>query len=164
MKSLLTSITTGVSIELLQILFLYLNFSNQFTLIVGDTLGYIVAYIAQYHILDADHFYGITLLKYFAIGIITIQLSIILLRMLENNPTIKEYIEDEKISEFRRKTYDYILINVATIIVFFCLDYPLRNLFIFRKNNNDYLYCYMFFIMSIVVYLIYSNNFDYHIT
>ena len=158
-KSLGASTITGGLIELLKIFLLYINVSAKNTLIITLVISYIIAYIAQHYVFAGGRFFGISLLKYCAVSILTLQITNILLNILQNNKTIKSYLEDETISDTRRKFYQYMLINICILTIFFCIEYPLRKLFIFVKNKSiDYTYSYILYSISIVMYFCINNN------
>ena len=160
-KSLGMSTITGGLTEVLKIILLYYNVSTNDVLIYSLIFAYVIAYIAQRHVFDAGKFFGISLLKYCAVTVIVIQITNIFLEILENNKTIKSFIEDKNISESRRKIYQYILINIAILIIFFCIEYPLRKSFIFLKNKEtDYIYSYMLYGLGALIYLYTNNYFD----
>ena len=75
------------------------------------------------------------------------------------NKTIKNFIEDESISETRRKIYQYIVINTAILILFICIQYPLRKTFIFVKNPNDYVYSYILYMVGIMIYICFDSKY-----
>ena len=81
------------------------------------------------------------------------------LEKLQNNKTIKSFIEDESISESRRKIYQYILINSAILILFIGIQYPLRKTFIFVKNPNDYVYSYILYMIGIMIYICFDAKY-----
>ena len=154
-KSLGVSSITGGLTEGLKIFLLYKNFNIKSILFISIIFSYSIAYVAQRYVFGAGRFFGISLLKYCSIALITIQITNIFLNMLQNNETIKSYIEDKNISETRRKIYKYILINTAILSIFFCIDYPLRKSFIFIKNKEtDYRNSYILYSISIIIFLI----------
>ena len=61
-----------------------------------------------------------SLLKFSSVALIAIQISAILLHILENISIIKNAIEDKNIIENRRKIYNYLLINASILIIYFC--------------------------------------------
>jgi len=157
-RSFGASTITGGLTELLKIILLYYNVSTSNVLIISLIFGYSIAYVAQRHVFSGGRFFGISLLKYCAVSIMVIQITNILLGIFENNKTIKSYIEDTNISEKRRKIYQYILINIVILIVFFAIEYPLRKTFIFVKNKSiDYKYSYMLYCLSVVIYILNKN-------
>ena len=121
LKALSISIITGFLTETLKIFLLYTNFTSvKNTLLISVIFSYIIAYIAQRYVFIAGRFFGISFLKYWAVAVVVIQLTNILLEKLENNKVIKNIIEDNNISETRRKIYQYILINISILILFIC--------------------------------------------
>ena len=154
LKSFLASGCTGGMTEMFKIFLLYINQSTQNVLIFGNVFGYSISYIAQRYIFCGGRFFGISLLKFVAVAVIAIQISAILLHILENISIIKNIIEDKNISETRRKIYNYVLINTSILIIYFCFDYPLRKSFTFVKNKSiDYKYSYMLFGLAILLYI-----------
>jgi hypothetical protein len=152
-KSLGAASITGGLTELLKIVLLYSNVSTEKTLIISLIFGYVIAYIAQRYVFSGGRFFGISLLKYCAVALIVIQITNIFLNMMQNNETIKNFIEDKTISDTRRKFYQYMLINICILTIFFCIEYPLRKSFIFVKNKSvDYTYSYMLYGISILMY------------
>jgi len=158
-KSLGVSTITGALTEGLKVILLYYNVSTQNVLIYSLIFGYAIAYIAQRFVFEGGRFFGLSLLKYVAVSLVVIQITTIFLNILENNNTIKSFIENKNISETRRKIYQYLLINIAILIIFFCIEYPLRKSFIFLKNKEtDYIHSYMLYGLAALIYL-YTNNY-----
>ena len=156
-KSFLASVCTGVTTESFKIFLLYMNQSTNNVIIFAGIFGYSLSYIVQRYIFCGGRFFGLSLLKFFSCALVTIQLSAILLKLLENNSIIKKYIEDKNISDTRRKIYKYFLINISILIIFFCIELPLRKSFIFLKNKTiDYKYSYTLIGFAILIYII--NN------
>jgi hypothetical protein len=152
-KSFGVSTITGGLTEILKLSLLYSNVSTENTLLISLIFSFIISYIAQRYVFNGGRFFGISLLKYCASGLFIIQISYILLNILQNNQTVKNYIEDTTITDTRRKIYKYILINICMLITFLCIIYPLRKYFIFIKNKSvDYTYSYILFIISIVMF------------
>ena len=159
LKSFGISTITGGLTESLKIVLLYTNTSVKNTLLISVIFSYIIAYVAQRYVFHGGRFFGISLLKYCAVGVVVIQLTNILLEKLENNKIIKNTIEDDTISDTRRKIYQYILINTCILILFICVQYPLRKAFIFVKNPNDYVYSYILYMISIVIYICFDGKY-----
>ena len=154
LKSIALSCVTGSITEALKLLLLYINISVQNVLLISVTFSYTIAYIVQRIVFCGGRFFGISLLKYCAVTLITIQLSQKILKFLQNNKTIKSYIEDKNISETRKKIYQYLLINTSILIIFFSIDYPLRKSFVFLKNkSSDYKYSYILFFVAFIMHL-----------
>ena len=158
-KSLALSTITGFIVESLKIFLLYINISVKNTLLISVIFSYIIAYVAQRYVFHGGRFFGISFLKYCAVGVVVIQLTNILLEKLENNKTIKNTIEDDTISDTRRKIYQYILINTCILILFICVQYPLRKAFIFVKNPNDYVYSYILYMIGIMIYICFDAKY-----
>ena len=153
-KSLGISTITGALTESVKIFLIYTNVTIEYVLLISVIFSYSIAYVAQRYVFAGGRFFGLSLLKYCAIALITLQISKHFLNILQNNKTIKSYIEDPNISETRRKIYKYILINTAILSIFFCIDYPLRKSFIFIKNKEtDYTYSYILYSIAIVMYI-----------
>ena len=153
-KSLGISTITGVLTEILKIFLIYSNVNIEYVLLISVIFSYSIAYVAQRYVFAGGRFFGLSLLKYCAIALITIQISKQFLNILQNNKTIKSFIEDPNISETRRKIYKYILINTAILSIFFCIDYPLRKSFIFIKNKStDYKYSYILYGIAFIMYI-----------
>jgi hypothetical protein len=158
MKSFLTSIGTGSSTELFKMFLLYMNQSTQNVLIFSSIYAYSICYIAQRYIFCGGRFFGLSLLKYLSVSLVTIQLSYMLLNTLENIPIIKKYTDDNTISDTRKKIYQYLIINASIFIIFFCIELPLNKSFIFIKNKSiDYKYSYMIIGIGILIYIINNN-------
>ena len=151
LKSFIVSSITGGLTESLKIVLLYINTSVKNTLIISIIFSYIIAYIAQRYLFCGGRFFGISFLKYWSVVFIVIQLTNILLETLQNNKTIKSFIEDESISETRRKIYQYILINTAILTLFICIDFHMHKLFIFVKQPNYYVYSYILYMIGIML-------------
>ena len=152
-KSLGASSTTGSLTEALKVALLYFNFKTEDILLISIIFSYTISYIAQRQIFSGGRFFGLSLLKYCAVALISIQITNKFLSVLQNNNTVKNFIEDKTISETRRKIYQYILINTAILTIFFCIDYPLRKSFIFLKNkSSDYKYSYILYGVGIIMY------------
>ena len=152
-KSLGLSAITGSMTEMSKIFMLYINVSTENTMLISLIFSYILAYIAQRYVFCGGRFFGISLLKYCAVVSISVQLTQKLLHYLQNNKTIKTYTEDKTISNTRLKIYNYLLINISILIIFFAIDYPLRKSFVFMKKENDYVYSYILYCVAIVMYI-----------
>ena len=159
LKSFIVSSVTGGLTEAVKISLLYTNTSVKNTLLISVIFSYVIAYIAQRYIFCGGRFFGISFLKYCAVGSVVIQLTNMFLEKLQNNKTIKSFIEDESISETRRKIYQYILINTAILILFITIQYPLRKTFIFVKNPNDYVYSYILYMIGIMIYICFDAKY-----
>ncbi len=157
-RSLGISAITGAITESLKIFLIYTNVEVKNVLFISIIFSYSISYVAQRYVFAGGRFFGLSLLKYCAIALITIQITQHFLTLLQNNKTIKSFIEDKDISETRRKIYKYILINTAILSIFFCIDYPLRKSFIFIKNKEtDYTYSYILYSIAIIMYICYYN-------
>ena len=153
-KSLGLSAITGSLTEGLKIILLNSDITVENVLLISIIFSYTIAYIAQRYAFCGGRFFGLSLLKYCAVALISIQITNKFLSILKNNKTIKSYIEDKNISETRRKIYTYILINTAILTIFFCIDYPLRKSFIFLKNkSSDYKYSYILYCVAVIMYV-----------
>ena len=160
-KSLGMSTITGVFTEGFKALLLYNNVSAKNVLLYSMIFTYTLGYFAQRRVFEGGRIFGLSLLKYCAVTIIVIQITSIFLGILEKNNTIKSLIEDKNITEPRRKIYKYILINFSILTIFFFIVYPLRKYFIFVKNKEtDYMYSYMLYALSALLYLYTNNYFD----
>ena len=84
-KSLGLSAITGSITEALKIFLIYTNVSIQNVLLITIIFSYTLAYIVQRHVFSGGRFFGISLLKYCAVTLITIQLTQKLLHLLQNN-------------------------------------------------------------------------------
>jgi len=157
-RSLGLSALTALITESLKIFMLYINFSIQNTMLIALIFSYILSYIIQRYVFCGGRFFGISLLKYCAVVVISVQITKKLLQLLQNNKTIKNYIEDKNISDTRRKIYNYLLINISVLTIFFAIDYPLRKSFIFMKKENDYVYSYILYSIAIVMYICSDNS------
>ncbi len=109
--------------------------------------------MAQRYVFQGGRFFGISFLKYFAVAAVAIQLSSLLLKQLQKNEKIISIIDSPDNSNFRKKTYQYLLINLSILIIFLCVDYPMRKNFIFRKGSNDYMYSCLLYITAITIYI-----------
>ena len=159
LKSLGASTITGTFTEILKIGLLYNDVSTKNTLSISLIISYSIAYVAQRYVFNGGRFFGLSLLKYVAIVLLVVQITNILLNILQNNETIKSYIEDKNISDLRRKIYKYFLINTTILIIFFWIDYPLRKSFIFLKNKEtDYIRSYILYSISIILFLVTRNS------
>jgi hypothetical protein len=157
-KSLGVSAITGGLTESLKIILIYYDISISNVLLISIIFSYAIAYIAQRRVFNGGRFFGISLLKYCAVALVSIQIANKLLSVLQNNNTIKNFINDKNISETRRKIYNYILLNTSILIIFFGIDYPLRKSFIFLKNKSyDYMYSYFLYGLAVFIYLINNN-------
>lgn len=153
LKSIALSAVTGSITEALKIFLLYINISVKNVLLISVIFSYTIAYIVQRIVFCGGRFFGLSLLKYCAVTLITIQLTQTLLNFLQNNKTIKSYIEDKNITETRKKIYQYLLINTAILTIFFCIDYPLRKSFVFLKNkSSDYKYSYILYFVAFIMH------------
>ena len=157
-KSFLASVCTGSTTELFKMFLLYINQSTKNIIIFSGIFGYSLSYIVQRYIFCGGRFFGLSLLKFVSVSSVTIQLCSIFLKILENNLIIKKYIEDKNISDTRRKIYKYLLINISILIIFYCIELPLRKSFIFIKNKSiDYKYSYTLIGLAILIY-IFNND------
>jgi hypothetical protein len=152
-KSLELSALTGSITEAIKVILLYMNFTTENTMLIALIFSYILAYIVQRYVFCGGRFFGRSLLKYCAVVIISVQITKFLLQLLQNNKFIKKYTEDETISNTRRKIYNYLLINISVLTIFFAIDYPLRKSFVFMKKDNDYVYSYILYCIGIVIYI-----------
>ena len=158
-KSLGVSTITGGLTETLKIVLLYYDVKVESVLLISVIFSYVIAYIAQRYVFCGGRFFGLSLLKYCAVALISIQITNKFLSVLKNNDTIKNFINDKNISETRRKVYNYILLNTAILIIFFGIDYPLRKSFIFLKNKeSDYTYSYFLYVLAFVLYIYTRKN------
>ena len=157
-KSLGASSITGGITETVKILLLFKNVSTENTLKISLIVSYTMAYVAQRYVFGGGRFFGISLLKYCSVALVTIQITNIFLNMLLSNETIKGFIEDTNISDTRRKIYKYLLINSAILTIFFGIEYPLRKSFIFIKNKiTDYTRSYILYSLAIIIFLVNRN-------
>jgi len=152
-KSLGVASITATITELVKIGLLKGTNNPQITIIIGSTFGYMIAYVAQRYVFHGGRFFGISFLKYFAVAAVAIQLSSLLLKQLQKNEKIRSIIDSPDNSNFRKKTYQYLLINLSILIIFLCVDYPMRKNFIFRKGGNDYIYSCLLYITAITMYI-----------
>lgn len=152
-KSVGVSGITAVMTEVVKITMLHLTNNPQLTINISSVFSYIISYIAQRYVFSGGRFFGISLLKFFSVACIAIQLYELLLTWLLNIPQIKNFIEDKQISDTRRKIYQYLLINSSILIIFICFEYPLRKHFIFSKSRSDYMKSYLLFFISIIMYV-----------
>lgn len=158
-KSFGASIITGTMTELLKLLLIYNNFNLDTILIVSTLFGYFIAYIAQRYVFNGGRFFGLSLFKFIAVSLISLQLSRKILEIINNNNNIKNLLENPNISENTKKTYKYIILNSSILIIFICIDYPLRKNFIFKKNKPyDYYYGYTLYLLAFLLYIIKKNN------
>lgn len=159
LKSFIVSSITGGLSEAIKIILLFMNTSIKNTLLISVIFGYIISYLAQRYVFCGGRLFGISFLKYWAVAVVVIQLTNMLLEKLQNNKTIKSFVEDKSISETRRKIYQYIIINIAILILFITIQYPLRSIFIFVKNPNDYVYSYILYMIGIMLYLCFDAKY-----
>ena len=153
LKSFGVSFITGIITEIVKIILLQLTNDPNKTIIYSSIFSYIIAYAAQRYVFCGGRFFGISLLKYFAVSAITIQLYKIILNKILNIPIIKNKLDDSSISDTKRKIYQYVLINITIISVFICVDFPLRKYFIFVKNKQyDYFISYILYIIAFLIY------------
>jgi hypothetical protein len=159
LKSFIVSSITGGLSEAIKIILLFMNTSIKNTLLISVIFGYIISYVAQRYVFCGGRFFGISFLKYWAVAVVVIQLTNMFLEKLQNNKTIKSFVEDKSISETRKKIYQYIIINIAILILFITIQYPLRTIFIFVKNPNDYVYSYILYMIGIMLYLCFDAKY-----
>lgn len=151
-KSFGASIITGSITEIVKISLLKITGDPQKTLVYSLIFSYIIAYIAQRYVFNGGRFFGISFLKYFAVSSITIQLYSWALAKVLDISAIKNKLNDPKLSDTKKKVYQYILINLTIICIYLCVDFPLRKYFIFVKNKNDYLISFLMYLTAIYVY------------
>jgi hypothetical protein len=159
LKSFIVSSITGGLSEAIKIILLFMNTSIKNTLLISVIFGYIISYAAQRYVFCGGRFFGISFLKYWSVAVVVIQLTNMFLEKLQNNKTIKSFVEDKSISETRKKIYQYIIINIAILILFITIQYPLRTIFIFVKNPNDYVYSYILYMIGIMLYLCFDAKY-----
>ena len=159
LKSFIVSSITGGLSEAIKIILLFMNTSIKNTLLISVIFGYIISYVAQRYVFCGGRFFGISFLKYWGVAVVVIQLTNMFLEKLQNNKTIKSFVEDKSISETRKKIYQYIIINIAILILFITIQYPLRSIFIFVKNPNDYVYSYILYMIGIMLYLCFDAKY-----
>jgi len=139
MKSIGVSCITAVITEIVKILMLHFTSNPQLTIQVSSIFSYIISYIAQRLVFNRDDsFFGINCIKFFGVAVIAIQLYSLLLDWIQNLNFIKNTIEDPKLSNTRKKIYQYIVINISILTVFLLFEFPLRKYFIFTKTPYDY--------------------------
>jgi hypothetical protein len=156
LKSFGVSMITGAISEIVKISLLKITGDPKITILYGSIFGYILAYTAQRYVFCSGRYFGISMLKYFSVAAISIQLYRMLLDKILDIPIIKNTLDDETLSDTKRKIYQYILINITIITVFICIDFPLRRYFIFVKNlHYDY---YVSYILYVIAFLIYYNT------
>jgi hypothetical protein len=154
-KSLGYTIITKFLTEGLKIILLYNDVSINNVLLISMIFSCSVTYTVQRIVFCGGRFFGLSFLKYLSTSILVIQITQILLGILENNNTVKSFIEDKNITETLRKIYKYLLINISILIIFFTIVFPLRKNFIFIKNKSiDYKYSYLIFGLSIIIYIL----------
>ena len=155
LKSLIASLITGILAELSKILILITTNSSNTALILGSSIGYMLAYMGQRYVFGGGKFFGISFFKYFSVAILGIQLSTWLLKFMQNRTKIRQIIDNKENSEFQQKLYKYLLINICILSVFILYDFPLRKRFIFVKHGySDYSYSYYLCMMSVIMYLV----------
>ena len=152
-KSLGVAGITASITEIVKIILIKVTNNPQTTIIIGSSFGYVIAYIAQRYVFGGGHFFGISFLKYFAVAAVAIQLSSLLLKQFQKNEKIRKIIDNPNNSDFRKKAYQYLLINSSILIIFLCVDFPMRKNFIFRKGSKDYIYSYLLYIIAIIMYM-----------
>jgi hypothetical protein len=153
LKSFGVSIITATLTEIVKISLLKITNNPDTTITYSLIFGYIIAYVAQRYVFCGGRFFGISLLKYFAVSAITIQLYRMILDKILNIPFIKKKLDDETLTDTKRKIYQYLLINFTIITIFICVDFPLRKYFIFVKNlHYDYLVSYILYIIAFLIY------------
>jgi len=147
-----SGITAGLT-EVLKIVLLKVTGDPNKTIIISSIFSYSISYIAQRYVFEGGRFFGLSFLKYFAVSAITIQLYSFLLKKLLDLQYIKNILNDPKLSETRKKIYQYLLINITILIIFICIDFPLRKYFIFVKRKEiDYTISYMLYFIALVLY------------
>ena len=147
-----SGITAGLT-EVLKIVLLHVTGDPNKTIIISSIFSYSISYIAQRYVFEGGRFFGLSFLKYFAVSAITIQLYGFLLKKILDIPYFKRILNDPKLSETRKKIYQYLLINITILIVFICIDFPLRKYFIFVKRKEiDYIISYMLYFIALVLY------------
>ena len=147
-----SGITAGLT-EVLKIVLLNVTGDPNKTIIISSIFSYCISYVAQRYVFCGGRFFGLSFLKYFAVSAITIQLYGFLLKKILDIPYFKRILNDPKLSETRKKIYQYLLINITILIVFICIDFPLRKYFIFVKRKEiDYTISYMLYFIALVLY------------
>ena len=153
-KSFGISGITGILTEIFKIGFLKVSGDPNQTIIISSIFGYIIAYIGQRYVFEGGRFFGLSFLKYFAVSLITIQLYDFLLTKILDIQYIKDKLNDIKLSDTRKKIYQYLLINISILIIFIFIEFPLRKYFIFVKRKEiDYLISYLLYFIAIIMYV-----------
>jgi len=151
-KSFGISGITGGLTEVLKIVLLHVTGDPNKTIIISSIFSYCISYVAQRYVFCGGRFFGLSFLKYFAVSAITIQLYSFILKKILDIPYIKNILNDPKLSDTRKKIYQYLLINITVLIVFICVDFPLRKYFIFVKRKEiDYFISYMLYFIALVL-------------
>ena len=146
-----SGITAGLT-EVLKIVLLNVTGDPNKTIIISSIFSYCISYVAQRYVFCGGRFFGLSFLKYFAVSAITIQLYSFLLKKILDIPYIKNILNDPKLSDTRKKIYQYLLINITVLVVFICVDFPLRKYFIFIKRKEiDYIISYMLYFIALVL-------------
>lgn len=153
-KSFGVSVITGAITEIVKISLLKITGDPQKTILISSIFSYIIAYIAQRYVFCGGRFFGISFLKYFAVSAITIQLYGLMLAKILNISAIKNKLNDPTLSDTMKKVYQYLFINLTIIVIFICIDFPLRKYFIFVKNKQyDYIVSYIMYLIAIIMYV-----------
>ena len=171
-QSLIASCITVCLTEICKFSLLKTTGDPQKTILYSSIFSYSISYIAQRYVFNvilkkntsttnknisisiSSLFFNLSLLKYLAVSLISVQLFSKLLSILLNISFIKNIINNPDITPSRKRLYQYILINISIFIVFLCVDFPMRKLFIFANyTDNDYKYLYILFFIGLMIYL-----------
>ena len=164
-QSLCASVLTMCITEICKFSLLKTTGDPQKTILYSSVFGYTIAYIAQRYIFNSIkhtnpnnntnfNFFSISLVKYIAVSSISVQLFSKILKTLLDIEYIKNIINNPNITPSRKRTYQYIIINISIFIVFLCIDFPMRKYFIFAKyTDNDYIFSYILYYISLMLYL-----------
>jgi hypothetical protein len=134
-KSLLVSMVTGTTSQLLTILTLYLTDNKILALMVLQVIGSAIAYMGQNFVfMGGRNFFSVLLLKWLVLSTMLLFLSYKLLVYLTEMKKVKEL--SNTLKGKKKLAFDYSIIVVATLIIYFLLNFPMRKHFIFNEADD----------------------------
>lgn len=153
-KSFGVSLITGTITEIVKVILVNISDDLKSNLIISLIFAYTIAYIGQRFVFGGGRFFGISLLKYIAIAVVSIQLSKLVLDKYQKLKFVNKLFSDPEITSFKKKLFNYLIMNAAILTIFVLFDYPMRKYFIFEKRHTDYIAAYLLFGIASVIYLL----------
>jgi hypothetical protein len=104
-------------------------------LLVFQVIGTVIAYTAQNFVfMGGRNFFSVLLLKWLVSSTMLLFISYKILIYLADLKKIKELSNELK--DKKKMVFDYSIIIMSTVIVYFLMDLPMRKHFIFNESAN----------------------------